>query len=256
VDRSLVFKADLSTDYADYTDYRDRKNRKLETRNRYKVQPNCSHTTSVMGLYSKHIFPRILDWSLGTQLIRNERKTALECLTGHVLEIGFGTGLNLPCYPPQVTRLTTLDSEEMLRVLVARRIQDARMPVTQLKIDANGRLPFEDNSFDGVATTFTLCSIRDIESALAEVHRVLAPAGKYVFLEHGRSDEPRVARRQDLLNPIQQWVACGCNINRPIDQLVRNANLQIQKLNRYCLPSTPRIFGEMYRGVACKTWAS
>jgi ubiquinone/menaquinone biosynthesis C-methylase UbiE len=209
-----------------------------------------------MGLYSNYIFPRILDWSLGTRLIRNERRTALECLKGHVLEIGFGTGLNLPCYPPQVTRLTTLDSEEMLRDLVARRIDDALMPVTQLKIDANGRLPFEDNSFDGVATTFTLCSIRDVQSALAEIYRVLAPAGKYVFLEHGRSDEQRVARRQDLLNPIQQWVACGCNLNRPIDQLVRDANLQIKNLERYCMPNTPRIFGEMYRGVACKVGGS
>src|SRR4030095_16792326 len=209
-----------------------------------------------MGLYSNYIFPRILDWSLGTRLIRKERRTALECLNGHVLEIGFGTGLNLPCYPPQVTRLTTLDSEEMLRDLVARRIDDAHMPVTQLKIDANGRLPFEDNSFDGVATTFTLCSIRDVQSALAEIYRVLAPAGKYVFLEHGRSDEPRVARRQDLLNPIQHWVACGCNLNRRIDQLVRNANLQIKNLERYCLPTTPRMFGEMYRGVAGKVGGS
>jgi ubiquinone/menaquinone biosynthesis C-methylase UbiE len=209
-----------------------------------------------MGLYSKHIFPRILDWSLGTALIRDERRTALADLHGHVLEIGFGTGLNLTCYPPEVTRLTTLDNEEMLRELVAKRINNAHMPVTQLRIDANARLPFEDNSFDGVATTFTLCSIRDVQSALSEIHRVLVPDGKYVFLEHGRSDEPGVARRQDFLNPIQQWVACGCNLNRPIDQLVRNANLQILKLDRYCLANTARIFGEMYRGVASKACGS
>jgi len=205
-----------------------------------------------MGIYSTYIFPRILDWSLGTKLIRDERRTALAPLYGHVLEIGFGTGLNLPCYPPKVTRLTTIDSEEMLGKLVAKRIKDAMMPVKQLKLDANLRLPFEDNSFDCVVTTFTLCSIRDVQAALAEIHRVLSTDGKYVFLEHGRSDEPRVARRQDFLNPVQQWVGRGCNINRPIDELVKKADLHIQTLDRYRLSSTPRIFAEMYRGVATK----
>jgi len=209
-----------------------------------------------MGLYSTHIFPRILDWSLGTALIRRERRTALEPLYGHVLEVGFGTGLNLPCYPAQVSRLTTIDSEQMLVKRVAQRIDNARMPVTQLKLDANSRLPFEDNSFDCVVTTFTLCSIRDVQSALAEIYRVLSINGKYVFLEHGRSDEPRVAKRQDFFNPIQQLVACGCNINRPIDQLITNAELRIQTLDRYRMPNTPRIFAEMYRGIATKSSGS
>src|SRR5262249_42567148 len=101
-------------------------------------------------------------------------------------------------------------------------------------------------------TTFTLCSIRDVQPALAEICRVLRFNGKYVFLEHGRSDEPRIAKRQDFLNPIQQLVACGCNINRPIDQLITNAEIHIQTLDRYSMPNTPRIFAEMYRGIATK----
>jgi ubiquinone/menaquinone biosynthesis C-methylase UbiE len=209
-----------------------------------------------MGVYSTHIFPRILDWSLGTQLIKEERRTALAPLYGHVLEIGFGTGLNLPCYPPQVTRLTTLDTEQMLVERVAKRIKDAHMPITQVKLDASSRLPFEDDTFDCIVTTFTLCSIRDIQPALAEIYRVLSADGKYVFLEHGRSDDTRVAKRQDFLNPLQQWVARGCNINRPIDQLIAKAAFQIQKLDRYLLPNTPRIFAEMYRGVASKLCGS
>ncbi len=209
-----------------------------------------------MGLYSTHIFPRILDWSLGTQLIQEERRTALAPLYGHVLEIGFGTGLNLPCYPPQVTRLTTLDTEQMLGERVAKRIKAAHMPVTQVKLDASSRLPFEEGTFDCVVTTFTLCSIRDVQSALAEIHRVLSSEGKYVFLEHGRSEDVRVAKRQDFLNPIQQWVGRGCNINRSIDQVVAKAALQIQSLDRYLLPNTPRIFAEMYRGVASKLCGS
>jgi len=209
-----------------------------------------------MGLYSTHIFPRILDWSLGTQLIQKERRTALAPLYGHVLEIGFGTGLNLPCYPPQVTHLTTLDTEQMLGERVTKRIKAAHMPVTQVKLDASSRLPFEEGTFDCVVTTFTLCSIRDVQSALAEIHRVLSSDGKYVFLEHGRSEDMRVAKRQDFLNPIQQWVGRGCNINRSIDQLVAKAALQIQSLDRYLLSNTPRIFAEMYRGVASKLCGS
>jgi ubiquinone/menaquinone biosynthesis C-methylase UbiE len=203
-----------------------------------------------MGLYSKHIFPRVLDWSLNNAMMREQRNESLASLAGHVLEIGFGTGLNLPHYPAQVSRLTTIDSERMLPKRVAARIAAARFPVEQFQLDAGGRLPFEDDSFDGVATTFTLCSIPNIASALSEIRRVLKPGGQYVFLEHGRSDDPRVAKRQDRFNPIQKFVGRGCNLNRQIDQLVKDAGLHIIKLDRYLLPDTPRLLGEMYRGVA------
>jgi ubiquinone/menaquinone biosynthesis C-methylase UbiE len=205
-----------------------------------------------MGLYSSYIFPRLLDWSLGNAMIRNQRREALEGLHGHVLEIGFGTGLNLACYPPAVTRVTALDSERMLPKRVADRIARAQVPVEQLQLDAGGRLPFADDAFDGIVTTFTLCSIGDVTSALAEIERVLKPEGNYVFLEHGRSDDTRVAKRQDSFNPIQKVIGRGCNMNRRIDKLVAAAGLRIIKLDRYCLPDTPRMLGEMYRGIAKK----
>jgi ubiquinone/menaquinone biosynthesis C-methylase UbiE len=205
-----------------------------------------------MGLYSSYIFPRLLDWSLGTTMIQRQRGEALASLRGHVLEIGFGTGLNLPCYPPAVTRLTALDSERMLPRRVADRIARAQIPVEQMQLDAGGRLPFEDDAFDGIVTTFTLCSIDDVASALAEIGRVLKPECDYVFLEHGRSDDMRVAKRQDSFNPIQKLIGRGCNMNRPIDELVRAAGLRIVKLDRYCMPDTPRMLGEMYRGIAKK----
>lgn len=185
-------------------------------------------------------------------MFHEQRRLALEPLIGHVLEIGFGTGLNLPFYPDRVTRLTVLDSERMLPKRVEKRIASARVPVEQFKLDASGRLPFEDDAFDGVVTTLTLCSIADVESALTEILRVLKPGGEYVFLEHGRSDDPRVAARQDFWNPIQKIIACGCNMNRPIDLLIRGAGLQVDKLERFLLPQTPRVLGEMYRGVATK----
>lgn len=175
---------------------------------------------------------------------------ALAPLKGQVLEIGFGTGLNLPCYPPGLTRLTAIDSENMLPARVAERIARFHIPVERMQLDAGGKLPFDDDAFDGVVTTFTLCSIADVASALEEIRRVLKPEGEYVFLEHGRSDDPRVASRQDFFNPIQKLIGCGCNMNRAIDKLIRAAGLRITKLDRYVMPDTPKMLGEMYRGVA------
>ena len=134
-----------------------------------------------MGLYSKHIFPRLMDWGLGSRIVARERRAALDPALGHVLEIGFGTGLNLPHYPPAVTRLTVIDPNPMLPDRVARRISEAKMPVEQFKLDASGRLPFEDASFNSVVTTFTLCSIDDLAPALREIRRVLRPEGQYLF---------------------------------------------------------------------------
>jgi ubiquinone/menaquinone biosynthesis C-methylase UbiE len=169
-----------------------------------------------------------------------------------VLEIGFGTGLNLPFYPNQVSRLTAIDTERMLPNRVASRIAAARFPVEQFQLDAGEHLPFEDDSFDGVVTTFTLCSISDVRSALSEIRRVLKPGGRYAFLEHGRSDDRRVARWQDRFNPIQKFVGRGCNLNRSIDRLAQEAGFEVIRLERYLMPDTPRVLGEMYRGVATK----
>lgn len=205
-----------------------------------------------MGLYSACIFPFFLDLMLDNEAIRCERRETLAPLYGRVLEIGFGTGLNLPCYPRQVTELTVIDSERMLAGRVGRRVAAAGMPVRQMKLDASGRLPFADDSFDGVATTLTLCSIENVSAALAEIRRVLKTDGRYVFLEHGRSRDPQVAKRQDSFNPIQKIIACGCHVNRPIDRLVEDAGLEVAKLERYLMPGSPRILGEMYRGRAHK----
>jgi ubiquinone/menaquinone biosynthesis C-methylase UbiE len=203
-----------------------------------------------VGFYSRHIFPRLVEWSLGSAVVGDQRRATLASLRGHVLEIGFGTGLNLLCYPPQVTMLTAIDSEAMLPGRVADRIARAQIPVERLTLDAGGRLPFEDHAFDGVVTTFTLCSISDVAAALAEIRRVLKPEAEYVFLEHGRSDDPRIAKQQDRANPITRIIGCGCNMNRPIDRLVSAAGLEITRLDRFVMPDSPRILGEIYRGVA------
>jgi SAM-dependent methyltransferase len=203
-----------------------------------------------MGIYSKYVFPRFLDWALGTPELGKYRRLALAPARGRVLEIGFGTGLNLPYYPETVTDLIVLDSENMLERRVARRIAACPIPVTRMQLDAQGRLPFDDRSFDSVVTTLTLCSIDNPAPALAEIRRVLKSGGEFVFWEHGRSDDPAVARRQDRFNPLQRLIGAGCNMNRPIDRLIREAGFDIARLDRFLLPKTPRLLAEMYRGVA------
>lgn len=205
-----------------------------------------------MGLYCKYIFPRILDWSLATAVVRRQRHLTLAPARGEALEVGFGTGLNLPYYPQGVTKLTVLDSERMLARRVATRIAASRIPVSQVQLDASRRLPFEDSSFDTVVTTLTLCSIADARAALVEMRRVLKPEGQYLFLEHGLSDDAKTRRRQNLYNPFQRVVACGCNVNRPIDLMIEEAGFRLAELDRFVMADTPRILGEMYRGIAHK----
>ena len=203
-----------------------------------------------MGWYSAYIFPLFLDWSLSNAEMGNYRRQALAPARGETLEIGFGTGLNLPHYPEPVTRLTAIDAERMLRRRVKRRMAEARMPVELMKLDASGRLPFADHRFDSVVTTLTLCSIADPAPALSEMRRVLKPDGQFVFFEHGRSPDPQVAQRQDRFNPIQSIIACGCNLNRPIDQLITAAGFDLIKLARFQMPKVPQILGAIYCGVA------
>jgi len=202
-----------------------------------------------MGLYANYIFPRVLEFLMSRPQMTAERRRALTDISGEVLEIGFGTGLNLPHYPDTVERLTVIDPARMLPNRVDQRIAEACMPVERVQLDA-AHLPFDAARFDCVVSTWTLCSIDDIDSALREIARVLKPGGSFLFLEHGRSDEPKTARRQDRLNPLWRKIGVGCNLNRPIDQLVRSAGLEIVDLERYLMPNTPRMLGEHYLGRA------
>jgi len=202
-----------------------------------------------MSFYADHVFPHLMDWTLGTRRFQELREQALASAQGHVLEIGFGTGLNLPHYPHAVTSLTALDPATLLPRKVARRVSRGSLPVELVRLSAE-TLPFEDGRFDCAVSTWTLCTIPDPVAALREVRRVLKPGGTYVFLEHGRSDDAWVAKWQDFFNPIERVIACGCNLNRPIDALISQGGLKIDRLDRFLLPGVPRIVGEMYRGVA------
>ena len=202
-----------------------------------------------MGLYSRHIFPRLLEWVMSGEEFRRLRAGLLQDARGEVLEIGLGTGLNLPHYPNTVSGLHAVDPAPLLPERVTRRSASVSFPIEIQRISAE-TLPFGDRTFDCVVSTWTLCTIPDPVKALHEVRRVLKPTGKFLFLEHGRSDDEKIATWQDRLNLIQRVIGCGCNLNRRIDQLISQAGLAMTKLDRFQMERVPRLGGEMYRGIA------
>ena len=202
-----------------------------------------------MGIYCDHIFPHLMDWIMRSRRYDEYRRATLAAAHGNVLEIGFGTGLNLPHYPVGIGSLTALDSAKMLPTKVAERIAAAPFPVEFVHVNAE-RLPFAESRFDCVVSTWTLCSIPNVMAALREVRRVLKPEGQFLFLEHGLSRDPRAVPWQHRLDPIQQVIGCGCHLNRPIDRLIEQAGLRLADLERFWVDGSPRIVGEMYRGTA------
>jgi ubiquinone/menaquinone biosynthesis C-methylase UbiE len=204
-----------------------------------------------MGLYATQIFPRLMDWVMARPAFSQLRESLLKPASGAVLEIGFGTGLNLCHYPATITCLSIVDPALLLPMKVTHRMAAAPYPIQTVQITAE-QLPFSDREFDTVVSTWTLCTIPNAVRALREVERVLKPGGRFLFLEHGRSDDHKIAMWQDRLNPIQNVIGCGCNLNRQIDQLIIQAGLTIVHLDRFSMPSVPRLAGEMYRGTAVK----
>ena len=202
-----------------------------------------------MGLYCRHIFPRLMDWFMSGEEFQRLRRELLEAACGDVLEIGFGTGLNLPHYPSRMTSLSVIDPAILLPRRVSQRIASVSFPVEASHVTAE-HLPYPDRRFDTVVSTWTLCTIPDPARALGEVARVLTQPGRFLFLEHGRSDDPRIAAWQDRLNPVQNIVGCGCHLNRRIDRLIEESGLKILALDRFQMREVPRIGGTMYRGRA------
>ncbi len=199
-------------------------------------------------LYERRLFPKILDFTM--KPLERYRADVIAPAHGQVLEIGFGTGLNLPHYPCAVQRLTAVDPIPPTHKKTRGRVESAPFPVDHHALRADGGLPFEDDRFDTITVTWTLCTIPDPTAALREMHRVARPHARLLFIEHGQSNDPSVARWQDRLNPLQKFFGCGCNLNRRIDQLIEAAGYRIETLDRFDAEDIPKTHGHLYRGVA------
>jgi ubiquinone/menaquinone biosynthesis C-methylase UbiE len=204
-----------------------------------------------MGFYSRVIFPRLCDWMMNDPQIARLRGEALAGVAGDILEIGAGTGLNLAHYPPQVRKLTTVDPNPGMAQHRKRRIAASGIEVDHRQ-QSGENLPFDDARFDCVVSTWTLCSIPGAARALEEIHRVLKPGGRFIFVEHGKSDDPRIAAWQRRLNLIQRRIGDGCRLDVDVDALVRGQPFAEVQMERFLLEGTPRTHGTTYRGHAVK----
>jgi len=203
------------------------------------------------NIYKNKIFPILLDHVMQFDDFTAARKKLLSQVSGHVVEIGFGTGLNLPFYGDGVLSLTSVDPNESLNHLASERIQHVKFPVTHRQLSAE-HLPFDDNSIDVVVSTWTLCSIPDVEMALAEIKRVLKPNGSFYFVEHGLSPNPKLAKWQDRLTPVQKVIGDGCHLNRDMKQLITQSGLTIVQCEQFNASKLPSLMSWMTLGEAKK----
>jgi SAM-dependent methyltransferase len=198
--------------------------------------------------FGEWLRPRLLDWMMGQ--LDELRAATVAGAEGQVLEIGFGTGLNLPHYGPGVKSLVALEPKVRAGFAPTEaRIAAAPFPVERAQLRADASLPFDAGRFDTIVSTWTLCSIPELSTALAELRRVLRPGGRFVFVEHGRAESPRTARWQDRLDPLWARIADGCHMNRPIDRLVEAGGFRFVALERF-RDEGPGLLAQMFRGVA------
>jgi ubiquinone/menaquinone biosynthesis C-methylase UbiE len=201
-----------------------------------------------MGLYADRILPYVIHVTMRQKTFTPYRQRVLSAASGRILEIGVGSGANLPFYADAVTAIVALDPSPRLLSMARERATTAARPVEL--IEAYGeRIPLDANSIDTVVTTWTLCSIADVGAALHEMRRVLKPSGQLLFVEHGQAPEPRVRRWQDRLTPMWRRVAGGCHLNRPIRQLIEDAGFQIEHLENSYMDG-PRPMTYLYEGRA------
>ncbi len=201
------------------------------------------------GWWTEHVVPYLVNTCLGVRGVDRLREPVCSPLHGDVLEIGFGSGLNVPHYPPAVRTVCAVEPSEVAWRLAGHRVSASPVRVRRGGLDGQ-RLDLPDGSYDCAVSTFTMCTIPDLPAALAEIRRVLRPGGTLHFLEHGLAPDAGVARWQRRLQPIQGRVAGGCHLDRPIADLVEDAGFRIEQLDRF-YGAVPRSFGYFYLG-----WAS
>jgi ubiquinone/menaquinone biosynthesis C-methylase UbiE len=202
----------------------------------------------ITGFYRRHVVSRLIELAMRQKELRPLRERVLSAAEGRVLEIGAGSGLNLPLYPTSSRSVIGIEPAPPLLHLAWRRSRTSPVPVALIQGSAE-TLPLGDRSVDTVVTTWTLCTIPDVARALAEIRRVLCPGGVLLFVEHGLAPEPNVRRWQARLDPLWSRLSGGCHLNRPIDKLIRDTGFQLDSLRTFRLPG-PRTHTFMYEGSA------
>jgi ubiquinone/menaquinone biosynthesis C-methylase UbiE len=203
-----------------------------------------------MSFYQDHVLPYLVHASMRQETFEPYRRRVVSSATGRVLEIGVGSGLNLPFYGEQSTSVIGLDPSTKL-LSMARHAAAASSRLIEFIDGSAEEIPLPDEAVDSVVTTWTLCTIPDVTRALREMRRVLKPGGQLLFAEHGRSTDPGVRRWQDRLTPIWKHLAGGCHLNRPIEQLIRDAGFQISQVHTGYMKG-PRPMTFIYEGDASK----
>lgn len=197
---------------------------------------NPPQTWSAKRIYERFLLPRVVHFACGMKPQMRQRAKVVPFASGSVLEIGFGSGLNLPFYDPgKVRRVWALDPSEEMWAIAEGRIRAAAFPVDLLRASAE-QIPLATGSADTVLVTYTLCTLPDVQRALGEMARVLKPGGELVFCEHGAAPDESVRRWQDRLNPAWKVLGGGCNLNRPISALIEGAGFRMRDLSSMYIP--------------------
>jgi ubiquinone/menaquinone biosynthesis C-methylase UbiE len=202
-----------------------------------------------VGLYEEQVLPRIVNAACGLKPLRPYRERVCEGLHGRVLEVGFGSGLNIPFYPDAVTAVAAVEPADTGWRLAGKRRAAAAVPIERTGLDGQS-LPLPDASCDAALSTFTLCTIPDVAAALREIRRVLKPGGTFHFLEHGLAPDEGVRRWQHRLEPIQKRLFGGCHLTRPIADLVTGAGFTMKELDTFYEKSAPKPVGAASLGIA------
>ncbi len=204
-----------------------------------------------MSWYTERVLPHIVEFTCGGKQMVPVRVPALAGLRGTVVEIGFGSGPNIGLYPPEVDRVLAVEPSARAQEMARKRMAGTPHPPIEFVGLDGALLPVESGSADAVLSTFTLCTIPDIDAAMSEIVRVLRPGGALYFLEHGRSEDPKVLARQRRFEPIQRRIGGGCHLTRDPAELAEHAGLAVEALDRFVLQG-PKILTTMSCGRAQK----
>ena len=204
-----------------------------------------------MSWYSEHVLPHVVNITCGGRAMVPVRKPALAGLRGVVVEVGFGTGPNIGLYPPEVERVLAVEPSARAQEMAQKRMSMMSHPPIEFVGLDGASLPLASESADAVLSTFTLCTIPDIDAAMAEIVRVLKPGGALQFVEHGRSGDPKVQARQRRFEPIQKRIGGGCHLTRDSAEIAERAGLKVEKVDRFVLRG-PKILTTMSCGRAVR----